>query len=1262
MAINERLIHTAAEEAAAGTGNQEEGLILHLDANDVDSYDEDGSVWYDITNHEYTPAEDPSDHFNTVLYTGNGSASGQSITGVGFQPDLVWVKKRNTSARHQIQDSINGDGWFDSSDTFSYQPSNFPVETFDSDGFTIPSNYTYTNNNNDTYVAWCFKAGGAPSGSDKVSIDGTSYSTMTAAGLTDGTEAIDKLSVNTKLGFSIVKYTAPALRVDTVAHGLGETPEMIILKSRSVSRNWNVFHKDVGISKNLHLNTTDLANTSEDWTVNSTTFSIQDYSASADWAAYCFTSKRGVSKVGSYKGTSASGNKVYTGFQPAFVMMKKTSASGASWLMVDNKRKESNDNLSELFADTLTAESGSGYDIDFNADGFTLNTTTGNANTDGATYIYLAFAAEKPDSLTPIRADFEEGTATSGFEIELDANDYSGSGNWLDNTSNDNDASLTNTTYVNDGSSDYLDFNGSSSHATISHSADLNSKIGMTVEVWCKFDSVPASGAAGVVSKRNTSGTQPNWVIGTFNGNWQFSVDNNIHCAPSIAPEANKWLHVVGTYDGTNAILYVNGEAIKTTAATATPNVSTAPVSLGRWYSDHNSYRFDGQIAIFRFYKTGLTGSEVEANYDATKGLYQYVNLELNLAASTHANPTIGTVTSGAELEFDANDYSGSGNWLNTGAASSSDGTVTGATYNNNEKSDYFSFGGSDYITSSSSGLTANTYTIEAWFYISTLKTAGIVSWGDAGSNYERRSMITWNGGGSTYYLYSSSYASNIRGNTALEAGKWYHGAVTMDNGSAKIYLNGALDGSGTNTLSAYTSSTLYVGRTAEASEIFNGDIAISRVYDTVLTAEQIEANYNAHKEQYTFRLTDSTSNANHPVTSGDPAFDKELGDFIVFDGTDDELDLTGSTSLTDRTVEMWYRTHDKANNYWIFDSMPQTGPQNSFGVWSIYLDSTYIYGAGSKWNGSTYGAALVSSSAITEGKWHHIVFTCKNSDHRIYVDGVRQTNISHVNYVNNRNVDSVTLSNVNFMGTRSGYTGGAYFAEGDIGQIRIYSDVLTESQIRQNYRFTKNDYPNGFNGTLPTGYSPSFSADSFDFVRGGITSGDQVQFNSNFHAALTNTVEGTVTAWINVDVINGRHTIFGTGHTSDNNDWAVFRTTTSRTLQFSISNAGTANGFYTTATANITTGSWIHVAMSVSEAGVGKMYINGVSQAVAYQTGGTTQWFNDVNTNVASIGSFDRGGSGQYYDPFDGKINEVKVYDRVLTDDEISALHTAGR
>ena len=340
-------------------------------------------------------AVDPAENFNTVTYTGSASAQTISADTIGFQPDLVWLKNRDGSYSHRIFDTVRGANERLLPDTTSANSTRSGIyselSSF-SDGFTLePNNRGVSDSSGDDYVAWCFKAGGAPSGSDKVSIDSTSYATMSAAGLSDGTEPIDKLSVNTKLGFSIVKYTAPALTADTVAHGLGESPEMIILKSTSVARNWNVFHKDVGLSKNLHLNTTDSANTGEYWTANSSTFSIQDYSSSADWIAYCFASKTGVSKVGTYTGTGASGNNVYTGFEPAFVMLKlySTTSGSGHWVIFDNARGaeppmlRANTNDSEFAGDR----------IDFNADGFTLKDADAGRNYSGFKYIYLAFAA-----------------------------------------------------------------------------------------------------------------------------------------------------------------------------------------------------------------------------------------------------------------------------------------------------------------------------------------------------------------------------------------------------------------------------------------------------------------------------------------------------------------------------------------------------------------------------------------------------------------------------------------------------------------------------------------------------------------------------------------------------------------------------------------------------------------------------------------------------------------------------------------------------
>lgn len=234
--------------------------------------------------------------------------------------------------------------------------------------------------------------------------------------------------------------------------------------------------------------------------------------------------------------------------------------------------------------------------------------------------------------------------------------------------------------------------------------------------------------------------------------------------------------------------------------------------------------------------------------------------------------------------------------------------------------------------------------------------------------------------------------------------------------------------------------------------------------------------------------------------------------------------------------------------------------------------------------------------------------------------------------------------------------------AAGEEGLV-MYLDATDSSSYSGSGSTWYDISENSYNGTLSATNPPSFQTDHFDFVRGSITGGsDQVVFGTSFHTALTSTSEGTITAWIKVDAVAGRCSIFGAGHTNDNNDWAVFRTTTSRTLHFSINNASTANGFYTNDTSEITTGSYIHVAMSVNSSGIGKMYINGVSKPVTYQTGSSTQWFSDVGTNVVTLGSFDRGTSGQFYDGFDGEISQVKFYDRVLTDQEISDQHTAGR
>ena len=245
--------------------------------------------------------------FNTVIYTGN--ASTRSITGVGFQPDLVWIKNRSNAVGyfHAIIDSIRGTAKVLSSNASGIDSTSYTQQltSFDSDGFSLGDNSdsgNYVNLSGDDYVAWCFNAGD----NEVTNTDGDHDSTVRA---------------NNDLGFSIVKGSGSGTGVQTVGHGLDSAPEMILIKNIAVTDNWWVYHSATGVGKYLQLNTTAAtANWSDNMVVNSTEIGVRQNSTGS-WGnliAYCFASKTGVSKVGTYTGNGTTNNEITTGFEPAF--------------------------------------------------------------------------------------------------------------------------------------------------------------------------------------------------------------------------------------------------------------------------------------------------------------------------------------------------------------------------------------------------------------------------------------------------------------------------------------------------------------------------------------------------------------------------------------------------------------------------------------------------------------------------------------------------------------------------------------------------------------------------------------------------------------------------------------------------------------------------------------------------------------------------------------------------------------------------------
>ena len=328
-----------------------------------------------------TPAiADPGKHFKTVLYTGDGN-EGHSITGVGFKPDLVWVKCRSNADNHTLSDTVRGPALALYSDlTNAEHASTIRIQSFNDDGFTTGSSGD-TNTNGRTFCAWCWKAGGA------------------AVSNSDGT-ITSQVSANQTVGFSIVKWTSNGnTSVTTMGHGLAKTPKFMLLKRTVAADNWFVYHESIQTNNRqyVQLNTTSATITSPNdfWSTSSSTFGIRQSSIAAngqDCIAYCWAEIEGYSKFGSYVGNAnADGTFIYCGFKPAFVITKRTDGT-SNWLIHDSSRDSVNPVMGALYANTSTAE-GSAVRVDFVSNGFKhRNADGGTANNYANNYIFIAFA------------------------------------------------------------------------------------------------------------------------------------------------------------------------------------------------------------------------------------------------------------------------------------------------------------------------------------------------------------------------------------------------------------------------------------------------------------------------------------------------------------------------------------------------------------------------------------------------------------------------------------------------------------------------------------------------------------------------------------------------------------------------------------------------------------------------------------------------------------------------------------------------------
>jgi len=336
----------------------------------------------------YTTIDDPSAHFQANAYS--GASTQQTITNGGhsdLQPDLLWVKRRDSSYPHMLFDSSRGVNSSLSADATDVEDTTTTyLASFNSDGFTTGTDSALADSGR-TFVAWQWKANG---GSTSSNTDGDITSTV---------------QVNATAKFSILTYTGNATDGNTVGHGLGVKPDVIIVKGNHGDYNWNNRYtalESLGNGYVLHLDldggTWNETNKFTTTAPTTAVFSLGNHGTNISGTAhvaYCWAEVQGYSKFGSYTGNaSTDGTFVYLGFKPAWLLIKRTDGSG-NWILIDTKRDTHNVSFKDLNADRTAAEGGTTYyNMDLLSNGVKFRNLNAETNGSGTTYVYMAFAEQ----------------------------------------------------------------------------------------------------------------------------------------------------------------------------------------------------------------------------------------------------------------------------------------------------------------------------------------------------------------------------------------------------------------------------------------------------------------------------------------------------------------------------------------------------------------------------------------------------------------------------------------------------------------------------------------------------------------------------------------------------------------------------------------------------------------------------------------------------------------------------------------------------
>jgi hypothetical protein len=356
--------------------------------------------------------DNPEDYFKCVKYTGVANSAADFTVPVGFQSDLIWIKRLEGNS-HNLFDSVRGFGFHIISDYDGEQRTGTRVSLVNTSGFTVDtsSQNAEVNISGGTFISWNWKAGGAPNSTDIFKVDNVSASALDAFGSASNyTLTPTRASIGPKQGFSIIKYVgAGTSYIRTIPHGLSATPDFITIKNLDDDGDWITWFQGFGADNYLRLNTTGAKTTSSNaWggSPNNNTFSVYAsgaHNTSGDnYIAYCWRSVEGYSAFGTYEGNAdADGPFVHTGFKPAWLMIKNIDTSSTTWDIYDNVREPFNDGAFNSLSANSSASEGN-RPLDFLSNGFKIREPSSSSLNAADTYIYMAFA-EQPTKFANAR-------------------------------------------------------------------------------------------------------------------------------------------------------------------------------------------------------------------------------------------------------------------------------------------------------------------------------------------------------------------------------------------------------------------------------------------------------------------------------------------------------------------------------------------------------------------------------------------------------------------------------------------------------------------------------------------------------------------------------------------------------------------------------------------------------------------------------------------------------------------------------------------